>query len=240
MNQKLPLDKKDDQRQSADADEHLVTTVVPRRVVGTVDLRRNNGTYLDNNVICGSGYGTLLDVEGVLRNPRGYNGMEVGISGDERRNGEAGPAVATGGQSEQSSQKRQAEELSKETMERPLVEELAALYQSNHKDDLANGRWDQEHVRVERGETKTLESERQITLNWRRRNIGNKTYEVEAPHAGIFPRLEDILHRRWLVEVGKTFGRVVTKNAVDHDALLPISVPRLAEQNTLGTRGSER
>ncbi len=74
-----PLTQHDHQRQRADGDQHFVATIVVGCVVGTVDLRADQRPDLDDDVVGRGSESALFDVERILGNPGGEDGVEVGV-----------------------------------------------------------------------------------------------------------------------------------------------------------------
>lgn len=61
------------------ATRHGVSVIVVRRTGSPVDLGADEGADLDNDVAGCSRDSRLLDIETILRDPRGHNGVEVRI-----------------------------------------------------------------------------------------------------------------------------------------------------------------
>lgn len=181
--------------------------------------------------------------------------MKVGIARDHGSNGESPPVVPVGRQSKQRSQQRQRPELPQEAVEGPLLEEIAALGQRQHEDDLQRGRGDGQHVCVEGGEAEPFEGQRQVRLHGGLRDIRDEADEVQPPHGLVAPGVEDVGHGGAVVDVGEAFGGVVAEEAlhlldgtrnrgnseretyIDHDDFLALGVPGARVENALGVGG---
>jgi hypothetical protein len=58
-----PLSEHNRQRQSTDRNQHLIASIVVWRVISAVDLGSNQGSDLNDDVVCGSGQRAFLHVE---------------------------------------------------------------------------------------------------------------------------------------------------------------------------------
>lgn len=124
-------------------------------------------------------------------------------------------------------------------MEGPLVEVLARPGEDQHGDDLEDGRRDGEHVDLEAvGEAEVAKGQGEVALDWGCGNVGDEADEEESPERLICPGSLDVLPGGRLVEQSQALGGIVTEDTVDHDHLLALSVPRLAEENARGLGGS--
>lgn len=79
VRQILSLGDEGEQAQAADGQQDSVALLVVRGVVCSVDLRAGEGSKLYDDVVSGRRDGPLLDVESVLRNPRGNDRVEIRV-----------------------------------------------------------------------------------------------------------------------------------------------------------------
>lgn len=135
--------------------------------------------HLDNNVVGGCGNGSLLNVESILRDPCADNGMEVRITRDQGDDTESSPFATSIWESQQGGKERNHPDLSKQAVERTLVEILGTVSETQHSDDLDSGRGSGKKVTGQSAEVADpLKSQSEIGLNRSGGDVCNKTDKV--------------------------------------------------------------
>ena len=213
------------QRQRTDRNQHLIPPIVIRLVVLSVYLTANHAPDLHDHVVRGGGEGAFLDVEAVLADPRGEDGVEVGVAADHGGEGEARPGVAVRRQREQGSEQGQDPEFADDAVQGPLVEVFGGFGEGEHEDDLEDGGGDGQHVAVERAEADALEGQTEVALHGCGWDVGDEPEKVHAPHGVVAPGGFDVGPGGGFFEGGETFGRVVSEEAVDHDGFFAFRIP---------------
>lgn len=140
--------------------------------------------------------------------------MEIRISRDERGDRKPRPIVPMGRETQEGREERQRPQFPDEAVEGSLAEELAALGEDEHEDDLQDGGRDGEHVGVEGGEAEAFEREGQVCLDWALGDVGDQPDEVETPHGLVAPCVEHVSEVGAFVDVCETLGGVVAEEAL--------------------------